>query len=179
LIDPGRIGLAGFSFGGYSVLREMEGDPRIRAALLLAPNTVLTLNLSADPVRVAKPLMFLQGEWDADIPISRTTTFYDRIPASAPEHWFVVVHRAGHSFALNECFPGRGGVPACSRSLPQHQAAAVIKRWATPFLLAYVAQDERYLSLTEPVPALPDATIIKAAGGESSGTLPTPQPLPP
>jgi dienelactone hydrolase len=179
LIDPGRIGLAGFSFGGYSILREMEDDPRIRAALLLAPNTVLTVNLFVDPAKVSKPLMFLQGEWDADIPISRTAMFYERIPASAPEHWFVVVHRSGHFFATNECFPGRGGVPPCSQSLPQHQAAVVIKRWATPFLLAYVAQDERYAGLTEPLPALPDATIIKSAGGESSGVLPTPQPLPP
>jgi hypothetical protein len=123
--------------------------------------------------------MFLQGEWDADIPISRTTMFYERIPASAPEHWFVVIHRAGHSFAFNECFPGRRGAPPCPQSLPQPQAAAVIKRWATPLLLAYVAKDERYLSLTEPIPALPDATIVRSVDGEGSGTLPTPQPLPP
>jgi hypothetical protein len=129
--------------------------------------------------RLKSQRLFLQGEWDADIPISRTAVFYEGIPASAPERWFVVVHRSGHSFAFNECFPGRGGILPCSQSLPQHQAAAVIKRWATPFLLAYVSQEERYFGLTEPEFALPDATIIKAAGGESSGALPTPQPLPP
>jgi dienelactone hydrolase len=178
LVDPDRIGVAGFSFGGYSALREMEGDPRIQAAVLLAPNTVLP-STSLDPAKVSKPLMFLQGEWDANIPISLTSTFYESIPASAPEHWFVVVHRAGHFFATNECLPGRGGVPPCSQSLPQHQAATVIKRWATPFLLAYVAQDENYLSLTEPINALPDATIIKSVDGGDSGVLPTPQALPP
>jgi predicted dienelactone hydrolase len=178
MIDPERIGLAGFSFGGYSVLRAMEGDPRIRAAVLLAPNTVLP-STPLDPARVSAPLMFLQGEWDANIPISLTSTFYENIPASAPEHWFVVVHQAGHFFATNECLPGRGGIPPCSQSLPQHQAATVIKRWATPFLLAYVGQDDRYAGLIEPVAALPDATIIKSVDGGHSGVLPTPQALPP
>jgi dienelactone hydrolase len=177
-VDPRRIGLAGFSFGGYTVLKEIETDPRALAALLLAPATVLPVG-SLDASKVARPLMFMQGEWDSNILIARTWTFFQSIPLAAPERWFIDVHSSGHFFATNFCLPGRGGVPSCESVLPQAQAATIIKRWATPFLLVYVAQDVRYLSLLAPSPeANPKATVIDSRNGSSPIHLPTAIPLP-
>jgi predicted dienelactone hydrolase len=40
LIDPHRIGLLGASLGGFGVLRVLETDPRVKAAVLLAPGPI-------------------------------------------------------------------------------------------------------------------------------------------
>jgi len=67
LIDSDRVGVAGWSFGGYTALRAMELDDRFRAALVFAPEVrdfPDNLIQVPDPRQVRKPAMFM-------IPVAR------------------------------------------------------------------------------------------------------------
>jgi dienelactone hydrolase len=61
-VDPERIGMAGHSFGGWTTLAAAGRDPRIRAAVPLAP-------AGGSPAAPGDPLPeLLDLDWDRDVP---------------------------------------------------------------------------------------------------------------
>lgn len=88
-IDPGRIGIAGHSFGGWTALVVAARDRRIRAALPLAPAggesalpvEALTRALADDWGRDV-PTLFLVADRDTILPFSGMRRLFERTPTS-------------------------------------------------------------------------------------------------
>ncbi len=170
LVDPQRIGVAGMSFGGYTTLKVLEEDSRFSAGLPIVPGTS---DPPADPSKVSRPLMFMSGELDARVPLAATEDFYSRIPATAPDRWFLLVHRAGHEF-YDDCSTQFVLTGSCADLLSQSALNAIMARWGTAFLLRYVAGDERYTPLLDPASSnSSDYVVVQTKSGSIAQTLPT------
>ena len=98
-IDAERIGLAGWSFGGWTVLALPEVDERIGAIAAMAPAGasqpepgVLPLRLTFEWQRKA-PTLFLAGETDRLTPLSGLYELFGRTPA--PKQMYIL-RKAGH-----------------------------------------------------------------------------------
>lgn len=179
IVDPYRIGLVGWSFGGTTALRAEGADPRFKAAVLLAPGLVGALDPTLppglaqglDPAQVSTPLMLIDGRLDGREPFQWTETFYAGIPASAPDHWLLGIQRAGHSFG-DDCISQTSpdGYPfafaACDALLPQSEVNAIVAQWSTAFLLRYVAGDDRNAAALDPASnANGDVAVVRTASG--------------
>jgi predicted dienelactone hydrolase len=173
-LDATRVGLAGWSFGGATALRVMETDERFRAALALAPATVIQ---PADPRRVARPVMVVAGRLDTTIPFRDTARFYAAIPDSAPDRWFVAIDRAGHSFGdacLRDTADASFATRPCPQLLPQSEVNQIVAAWGTAFLERYVAGDQSAAPLLDPsTNTNPHVSVAMSAAGTPT-TLPPP-----
>lgn len=100
-IDPERVGAAGHSFGGWTTLSAVARDPRIRAALPLAPaggkTTLAAANALAEGLSVEwerdVPTLFLVAERDTILPLETMHELFSRTPA--PKR-MVVLENADH-----------------------------------------------------------------------------------
>ncbi len=89
LIDADRIGMSGHSFGGWTTLRLNEREPRITAALPLAPAGGWT-HMPAEPLRKALtfdwhhevPTTYLVAERDSLLPLRGMRELHERTPGA-------------------------------------------------------------------------------------------------
>jgi dienelactone hydrolase len=87
-IDPARIGLVGWSFGGWSVLATPEADERIGAVAAFAPAGASNPPPGILPViltfawKQKVPTLLLAAEDDRSIPLSGVQELYARVPFS-------------------------------------------------------------------------------------------------
>jgi predicted dienelactone hydrolase len=86
-VDPERVGLAGWSFGGWAVLAAPETDQRFRAVLALAPGGssnplpgIIPATLTFAWTREVH-LMLLAAERDQFIPLAGVREIFERAPA--------------------------------------------------------------------------------------------------
>lgn len=136
VIDPGRIGAAGHSLGGYTVVGMAGGwptwvDPRIRAVLAFSPY-VLPFEVRKTLAGIHLPLMYQGGTLDVGI-----TPFLIR-PGGAyweanPPVYFVNLRRAGH-FAWANCGPAHN-TETC---LEMHPNARLINEYGIAFFNHYL-----------------------------------------
>ncbi len=169
LVDADRVVAAGSSFGGYTVLKLMEQDPRVLTGLPLVPATAIPPR--PDPCRISKSMMFMSGGLDSMVSYVETENFYTRIPSTAADHWYILVHRAGHTFR-NDCLPGFATLP-CSEVLPQAKTNAIMAHWITAFFLRYVAGDQHYSEFLEPTSVTDtDYVVLKTITGTTPGPMP-------
>jgi len=89
LIDPSRIGVTGHSFGGWTTLAVVAQDPRIRAALPLAPaggSNAFVGNPLGEALdfdwRRDVPTFFLVAERDSVLPLSGMHELLERTRAT-------------------------------------------------------------------------------------------------
>jgi pimeloyl-ACP methyl ester carboxylesterase len=83
-----QVGMSGHSFGGWTTLKVLETDDRIRAALPLAPaggqHTAEPDNPLAQGLRFdwgrAVPTLYLVGELDSILPLDGMQDLYERNP---------------------------------------------------------------------------------------------------
>ena len=88
-IDPERIGMMGHSFGGWTTLAVTARDPRIRAALPLAPAGG-KLPLPVNPLAEALdfdwgrdvPTLYLVADRDTLLPLDGMYELFDRTPGA-------------------------------------------------------------------------------------------------
>jgi predicted dienelactone hydrolase len=96
LLDPDRLGLLGYSAGGFTVIPVAAADARVRALVALA--TPVT-NPGLLPLAI--PTLLVAGELDTTAPVSFVETFvYDYL---APPRYLAVLEGAGHSNFANQC----------------------------------------------------------------------------
>jgi len=112
-VDGARIGLVGWSFGGWSVLATPEADPRIGAVAALAPAGasnplpgILPVTLTFRWLREVATLL-LAAEDDRFIPLSGVKELFDRAPSR--KRMFVLRGADHQHFADQVTDPG-----ACS-----------------------------------------------------------------
>ena len=150
-IDQGRIGLVGWSFGGWSVLATPEADERVGAVAAFAPAGasnplpgILPVTLTFAWKRAVATLL-LAAELDRSIPLSGVEELYARIPSSKA---MFVLGGADHAH-FADLVADPGPVPAeqahlFTRALTLAHMDAALKR---------SADGERFLS-ADAVPKL-------------------------
>jgi predicted dienelactone hydrolase len=98
-VDARRVGLAGHSLGGWTVLATPESDPRVRAVVAMAPGGssrprpgVLPLPLTFAWGRDV-PVLYLAAEDDVPVPVAGVRELFDRTPATKQ---MVILRHADH-----------------------------------------------------------------------------------
>jgi predicted dienelactone hydrolase len=152
-LKPRRIGMSGHSFGGQTTMRVAAADPRVRAALALAP-ALYGDNVSA--LHVTIPTMIMTGDEDTLAPFdTNARPYYAELFGP---RFLVEILNTGHSaFAdpcRQDCKPG---------DLTQDEAHALVLRHAVPFLLRYVAGRHSVQALLAPHNAPRGARIVHSA----------------
>jgi len=159
LMDATRAGVVGHSFGGHTVLHTAAKDHRFRAVVASAPwgDPPGPPRLVEAIPRVVSPTMLVSGVLDDLVSHGQTSALLEKFGPTSPERWLLTMSRAGHFAFVNECPGGRAGCG--STGLPQDRAHALIKRWATSFLLRHAAADERYAAFLDPALAADDPDL--------------------
>jgi len=109
-VDPGRVGMAGHSFGGWTTLALADADPRIGAALPLAPANQGTALLPESgavslPTFVAGrevPTLYLAADRDTLLPLDGMRALLERTPGRAA---LAVLANADHMHFCDEVEP--------------------------------------------------------------------------
>jgi dienelactone hydrolase len=103
--DAARIGLAGHSFGGWTVLAATEVEPRVKSVVAMAPGG------SSDPMPGILPLtlnfawghdvptLYLAAENDVPIPLDRVLELFERTPGSKR---MFTLRRADHQHFVDD-----------------------------------------------------------------------------
>lgn len=164
-IDPRRVGMTGHSFGGQTTLRVAAAEPRIDAAVALAP-------AAPTGITVRTPTMIIGAELDSlttmDGAVARSYA------ALSGPRYLVELLNTGHcAFALlcAEAFCGAGCEPD---NLTSEQSHDLTLHYALPFFLKYVAGNGRFEDQIQPGVEPPYAVVHQAFPGRTSRrTLPT------
>lgn len=104
-LDATRIGIVGFSFGGWTALAATEADRRIRAVVALAPGGSANPKPGIIPAKLTfawgrdVPTLYLVGENDVLTPLSGIIDLYERTPATKQ---LVILRRADHAHFLDD-----------------------------------------------------------------------------
>jgi predicted dienelactone hydrolase len=87
-LDPARVGLVGYSFGGWTVLAATEVEPRVQSVVAMGPGGsshprpgILPLTLTFAWGRDV-PTLFLAAENDESIPLDGVIELFQRTPST-------------------------------------------------------------------------------------------------
>jgi dienelactone hydrolase len=104
-LDAARIGVVGYSFGGWTVLAATEVEPRVHSVVALGPGGsahpkpgILPLKLTFEWGRDV-PTLYLAAENDTLIPLAGVHELFDRTPASKR---MFILRRADHQHFLDD-----------------------------------------------------------------------------
>lgn len=103
-VDETAIGLAGHSFGGWTVLAAAEADSRIRSVVAMAPAGAPNPKPGILPVSLALsrrdvPTLYLVAENDTSLPLQGMFEIFDSTPSAK---LMVILRRADHLHFLDE-----------------------------------------------------------------------------
>lgn len=140
MLNADRVGVVGHSFGGWTALQVLLGDPRFRVAVPMAPGVVA--ELLAQTEHVEAPTLVLAGDLDRLTRLADEQLLSTSLTAGGGDHWFVVLHGAGHLAFTDFCGRIFGGCGP--EDLPPAEAQSAVKGWTTAFLQRYLAEDDRY-----------------------------------
>ena len=147
-LDRRRIGMSGHSFGGLDTLRVAALDPRVRAALALAPARP---DLTGGRIKI--PTMIEGAERDTLAPF-QTDTLGAYALLDGPR-FLVEILNAGHFAFSDICAGAIFGTPDCAPgTISQDDAHHLALRYGLPFLMRYVGRTTRFNHLLKP-PAVP------------------------
>ena len=105
-VDPGRIGVAGHSFGGFTTLAMATGfqdvppDPRVSAIMPISPAS--SSFSDEDLAEITLPMLVLGGTSDITTPIDPQSVRPFAFASSRPRYR-VDVEKAGHGSLTNIC----------------------------------------------------------------------------
>jgi len=137
-IDPDRIAMTGHSFGGLTTYLVTAAEPRVKAAVAMAPASIGNSALSV-------PSLTILGAIDSVISNPNARAAYGR---SVSPKWLVEIEHAGHyafsdfCFASSDCNP-----PTTLASAEAHDAAL---RYVLPFLKVHLSGDDGWAPLLAP-----------------------------
>ena len=160
LLDGNRVGITGQSFGSNStVIPLVARNGRFLAGIATSPgtNAIGLQAASAVAAQVTRPLLIMAGALDDNASFPDMQSIFAALPATAAAHVFVAFQRGGHFNFEDFCPPGRAGCR--SGDISAADAHVRINRWATAFLLRYVAGDDLGATSLEAVLAQDDPEV--------------------
>ena len=172
VVDPARVAVVGFSFGGLTAIASSVGflrvppDPRVRVVVGISPATdVLPAALLA---RVTVPTLLIGGTADATTPVERNADTASRELTASPDRLEVRVTQGTHNSFSDLCqqeylaadarVPAEvarqlrlGALVTCPPPLIDPAVAGQITRWYTvAYLERYLRGDPRYARYLAP-----------------------------
>jgi predicted dienelactone hydrolase len=162
-VDRDRIGMTGHSFGGWTTLATTARDPRIRAALPLAPaggSSPLPVERIAAALDFGwtreVPTLFIVAERDTLLPLAGMHELLERTPSAKR---MIVLRNADHMHfcdraeEVHEMFrlmpqdplfrPIQESIPPITELCPGEHAAVAIRGLGLAHMDAYLRGDER------------------------------------
>ena len=150
-LNPRRIGMSGHSLGGLTTLLVAAREPRVRAALALAP-------VGSADIRI--PTMLQGADADTFAPFeSNDVPEYARL--AGPRFLLEILH-TGHFAWADVCAAPIFGTTDCgpgTNTIGQDEAHGLVLRFAVPFVERYVAGDRRWGRLLKPAGAAPGVVL--------------------
>jgi dienelactone hydrolase len=104
-LDPMRVGIVGYSFGGWTALAATADDWRIRAVVALAPGGSSQPKPGIIPAKLTfawgrdVPTLYLVAEHDTMTPLSGMYELFEKTPATKQ---MVILRRADHIHFLDD-----------------------------------------------------------------------------
>ena len=104
-VDPGSVGIAGHSFGGWTALAATGADSRIRAVVALAPGGSSNPKPGMIPAQLSfawgrpVPALYLVGEADVMTPLAGVRELFER---TSPPKRMVVLRRADDEHFMDD-----------------------------------------------------------------------------
>jgi len=160
-IDPTRIGMSGHSFGGQTTLRVEAADPRVKAAVALAPAAEGIAGL-----QIATPTMIMVGQRDSLTPFATAAQAAFRLLRGP--RFLVELSDTGHCAFTVVCAPEFCGDGCEADALPLDQAHDLTLRYAVPFFLRYLKGEAELARELLPTAAPEDATVVEALPNASA-----------
>ena len=149
LVDGERTGVAGHSTGAATAIVAAGSERRFKALVAMATVPADHSLVRQGAAKVVVPTMLMGGGRDHLVSTMQQRQLYGSFGDVVKERWLVLLPRAGHLAFQDACtVPAPGCGPD---DLPQARGHRLIDRWATAFVLRYVAGDERYAPLLDPV----------------------------
>jgi dienelactone hydrolase len=96
-VDPDKVGMAGYSFGGTMALLTGIAEPEVKGVAVVSPP--LGLLDYPDMYAYSGPLLLVGGERDLMAPGARITAVRERLPSTAET---VVIQEADRSWGGSE-----------------------------------------------------------------------------
>jgi predicted dienelactone hydrolase len=151
-----RIGMSGHSFGGQTTIRVALLEPRVRAALALAP----AVGDLVEPSTIKIPTMVQGAEVDSLAPFATESVgAYERLVGP---RFLLEILNTGHYAFSDPCAAGLfGGGDCAPGTLTQPEAHTFVLRFAVPFLLRYVAGQRQFAKLLT-VDSAPAGVVFQA-----------------
>lgn len=131
-LDATRIAMTGHSFGGLTTYLVEDIDPRIKAAVAMAPAIV-------QQPAFAVPSLTMLGQEDGVLPVEPMRAAWQ---ASAPPKHLVEIENAGHYAFSDFCRAGSDCRPPAT--LTSAEAHDHVLRWVQPFLERYLNGDATF-----------------------------------
>lgn len=141
-VDETRVAMTGHSFGGLTTYLVAAMEPRITAAIPMAPATSSSSELEI-------PSLLMLGNVDSVVNNASARAAYER---SATPKLLVEVEHAGHYAFSNLCFAGNDCNPPVT--LTQPESHALVLRYVLPFLKVHLEGNTDWAPLLGP-PAQP------------------------
>ncbi len=135
-LDPARVGMSGYSFGGLTTLQlaTKAGNP-FKAALAMAPSVVGLQTPAADWTPI--PLMLMGGDQDTTCPASRDREYLIALPLTSP-HYLLQFPNGTHAAYDDDC---KENIDCGGAYLGQEAAHEEIQKYAQAFFSKYLLDD--------------------------------------
>jgi len=123
LADPARVGALGHSFGGVTVGRLLQDDPRVHAAMAMAAPVENSLLPGTEMAAIDRPILFLLAQEDNSISELGNGWIRDNFGAAVGPAWLIEVRDAGHWSFSDICALTPTLVPGCGEAQRQTDPA--------------------------------------------------------
>jgi predicted dienelactone hydrolase len=131
------VALAGISFGGNTTLRGAQLEPRLVAALALAPGGTNVLG----PSDIAIPTLVIGAERDTVVTFPESERAYERVAAP---RFLVELLGANHLSFVDDCFNEQLNLSFCvPGDIAQEDAHRLVLRYVVPFARRYLLGKKR------------------------------------
>lgn len=107
-VDPTRIAVMGFCYGGGVALRHALENPAIRATINLYGDTVDTPDGFGELLTSGSPVLGIFGEQDAQIPVAEVKAFEAALGQTDIPHTVTIYPGVGHAFVNPETIAAGG-----------------------------------------------------------------------